>query len=173
MIKSRFVLFMQTEGINSVRLAEKLDIQASTISHIISGRNKPGFDLLAKLFLTYPALNPKWLILGEGEMYGSYHKLLADKGRIGNSPELFDSAPEEQLEYSTNFIEPELKLETVAAQNDHEQKQREKTLPEQEARQTEGFDRQPAFGHKKIEKIVILYNDGTFESYNQSIDIGR
>ncbi len=60
---------MKHEGINSTRLAEMLGIQASGISHIMSGRNKPSFDFLLKLLQRFPQLNPDWLLLDKGPMY--------------------------------------------------------------------------------------------------------
>jgi DNA-binding XRE family transcriptional regulator len=60
---------MKHEGINSTRLAEILGIQASGISHIMSGRNKPSFDFLLKLLQRFPQINPDWLLLDKGPMY--------------------------------------------------------------------------------------------------------
>ena len=60
---------MKHEGINSTRLAEILGIQASGISHIMSGRNKPSFDFMHKLLGRFPQINPDWLILDKGPMY--------------------------------------------------------------------------------------------------------
>ena len=59
---------MRSEGLSAVKLAEMIDVQPSAISHIISGRNKPGFDFLAALFARFPDISPRWMILGEGEM---------------------------------------------------------------------------------------------------------
>lgn len=60
---------MKHEGINSTRLAEILGIQASGISHIMSGRNKPSYDFLIKLLQRFPQINPDWLLLDKGPMY--------------------------------------------------------------------------------------------------------
>jgi hypothetical protein len=60
---------MKHEGINSTRLAEILGIQASGISHIMSGRNKPSYDFLLKLLQRFPQINPDWLLLDKGPMY--------------------------------------------------------------------------------------------------------
>jgi len=60
---------MKHEGINSTRLADILGIQASGISHIMSGRNKPSFDFLLKLLQRFPQINPDWLLLDKGPMY--------------------------------------------------------------------------------------------------------
>jgi hypothetical protein len=60
---------MKHEGINSTRLAEIMGIQASGVSHIMSGRNKPSFDFLLKLLQRFPQINPDWLLLDKGPMY--------------------------------------------------------------------------------------------------------
>lgn len=43
--------------------AEKLEIQPATISHILSGRNKPSFELLKKIMYAFPNIRPEWLLL--------------------------------------------------------------------------------------------------------------
>ena len=68
-MQERLKKLMRAEGLNSTRLAELLGIQASGISHIMSGRNKPSYDFLIKLLLRFPNLNPDWLLLEKGPMY--------------------------------------------------------------------------------------------------------
>ncbi len=60
---------MKSEGLTSSRLAEMLEVQPSGISHILSGRNKPGFDFLQKILRRFPQINPDWLLLDSGAMY--------------------------------------------------------------------------------------------------------
>lgn len=60
---------MKQEGLNSTRLAEMLGIQASGISHIMSGRNKPSYDFIVKLLHRFPQINPDWLLSDKGPMY--------------------------------------------------------------------------------------------------------
>jgi transcriptional regulator with XRE-family HTH domain len=60
---------MKHEGINSTKLAEMLGIQASGISHIMSGRNKPSYDFIVKLLARFPQINPDWLLIDKGPMY--------------------------------------------------------------------------------------------------------
>ncbi len=78
---------MKHEGINSTRLAEILGIQASGISHIMSGRNKPSFDFLHKLLQRFPQINPDWLLLDKGPMYRDEIK---NKGGQSSSPSAGD-----------------------------------------------------------------------------------
>jgi transcriptional regulator with XRE-family HTH domain len=68
-MESKLRQLMKHEGINSTRLAEIMGIQASGVSHIMSGRNKPSFDFLLKLLQRFPQINPDWLLLDKGPMY--------------------------------------------------------------------------------------------------------
>lgn len=47
-------------------LADTLGIQRSTISHILSGRNKPSLDFVLKIIDTYPEVELYWLLNGKG-----------------------------------------------------------------------------------------------------------
>ena len=44
-------------------LPKKLGVEASAISHIKSGRNKPSFDFVVKILAAFPHINPDWLLL--------------------------------------------------------------------------------------------------------------
>ena len=47
--------------------AEKIGVQRSSISHILSGRNKPSLDFVMKVLHTYPEVELYWLMNGKGE----------------------------------------------------------------------------------------------------------
>ncbi len=61
--------FMQSEQISSTQFADKIGVQRSSVSHILSGRNNPSFDFIRKIMLTYPQIRAEWLIMGEGAMH--------------------------------------------------------------------------------------------------------
>lgn len=46
--------------------AEKIGVQRSSISHILSGRNKPSLDFVMKILHTYPEVELYWLLKGKG-----------------------------------------------------------------------------------------------------------
>ena len=60
--------WMGIEGIKPSALADSIGVNRATISHILSGRNKPSIDFFQKLLSTYPELNSNWLITGVGFM---------------------------------------------------------------------------------------------------------
>ncbi len=49
-------------------LAKNIGVNRATISHILSGRNKPSIDFLEKLLHVYPNINANWLITGVGSI---------------------------------------------------------------------------------------------------------
>ena len=60
--------WMGIEGLKSSALADSIGVNRATISHILSGRNKPSIDFLEKLLNVYPNINTNWLISGIGYM---------------------------------------------------------------------------------------------------------
>ena len=54
--------------LNRVEFADRLKISNAVISHISSGRNKAGMDLVVNLLLSFPEIDPDWLLFGKGEM---------------------------------------------------------------------------------------------------------
>jgi len=66
--------WMEDEGLKSSALAEKIGVNRATISHILSGRNKPSIDFLMKLLHVYPNINANWLITGIGYMQNKLEK---------------------------------------------------------------------------------------------------
>lgn len=68
-MNERLLKFLSAENITQSQLADTLGVARASISHILSGRNKPGFDFLESLARNYPALSLEWLITGRGKMY--------------------------------------------------------------------------------------------------------
>jgi transcriptional regulator with XRE-family HTH domain len=68
-IASRLQVIFEREGISASIFADRIGVQRSAISHILSGRNKPGFDLLQKIIAKFPTINTEWLITGLGDPY--------------------------------------------------------------------------------------------------------
>lgn len=53
-------------NISAATFAEKLQVQRSSISHIISGRNKPSLDFVLKIINAFPEVELYWLLNGKG-----------------------------------------------------------------------------------------------------------
>lgn len=57
---------MDFYGETSSSFAEKIGVQRSSISHILSGRNKPSLDFILKVLSSFPDVELYWLINGKG-----------------------------------------------------------------------------------------------------------
>lgn len=67
-MKERIEEILRHFNISSAQFADIIDVQRSSISHIMSGRNKPSFDFIHKILLKYPLINADWLITGRGNL---------------------------------------------------------------------------------------------------------
>lgn len=87
-MKERIAQLLHEEGLTASKFAEVVGVQPSGISHILSGRNKPGYDLIVRIISCFPYIDPDWLLLGVGDMYraGSVKHTLASA-----EPTLFDA----------------------------------------------------------------------------------
>lgn len=53
-------------GLTISAFADEIGVQRSSISHLLSGRNKPSLDFVLKLVAAFPDVNLYWLLKGEG-----------------------------------------------------------------------------------------------------------
>ena len=84
----RLLQFLQAENITQAQFADTLSVARGSVSHILAGRNKPGYDFLESLLLHYPRLNLDWLMTGKGKMY---REDMAPEAPESASEELFPS----------------------------------------------------------------------------------
>ncbi|MEL0300902.1 MAG: helix-turn-helix transcriptional regulator, partial [Flavobacteriaceae bacterium] len=56
---------MELHELNASSFAEMIGVQRSSISHVLSGRNKPSLEFLAKIEATFDEVSFEWLLKGE------------------------------------------------------------------------------------------------------------
>ena len=78
----RLNVLMDYYEISAALLAEKIEVQRSSISHILSGRNKPSLEFVLKILKAFPEVELYWLLNG----VGSFPKPAEIKG---SAPTLF------------------------------------------------------------------------------------
>lgn len=64
LIQDRVKLIIKADNETSSSFADKIGVKRSNLSHVLSGRNKPSLDFLAKVIDYYPKVNASWLITG-------------------------------------------------------------------------------------------------------------
>ena len=63
-LTSRIVEIMKNKNISASDLSKQINVQKSSISHILNGRNKPSLDFIIKLTSAFDDLSIDWLING-------------------------------------------------------------------------------------------------------------
>lgn len=147
---------MKSEGLSASRLAEILESQPSRISHILSGRNNPSFDMLQKILRRFPQINPDWLLLDSSEIYrsGERNSSLSSALGSGDSPiDLFGDGTTQIIEPTPSASGQRVEnLEGVIGEN----------INQNFAPNFAQFER----AGTTVERVIIFYSDNTFCSYN-------
>lgn len=147
-MREKLLDLMKSEGLKPSQLAEILGINPAGISHILAGRNKPGFDLLQKILRRFPRINPDWLLLDSDRMYrdtvdeSSQPEAPASASRSVIGGDLFDT-----VESRSSDSTPRQMTEASPGSR--------QTLPQPPTSRTDA----------PIERIIIFYADQSFESY--------
>lgn len=104
--------------------ADRIQVQRSSISHLLSGRNKPSLDFVLRVIKEFEEVELYWLLNGKGSFPAAPHP----------------TPTEQELEKPASIVaesSPEASKGTIITSD-----------------QT-----------KKIERIVIFFDDGTFKEY--------
>lgn len=114
--------------------ADKIGVQRSSISHLLSGRNKPGLEFVIKIVENFPEVDLYWFLMD----MGTFPK-----------PEVLQ--PKEPIKQEA------IKITAPEA-----------IVPTQSHAPIQDEQSQPAKGEATaiVDKIVVLYKDGSFKSYS-------
>lgn len=66
---------LKFHSLSASAFADKVKVQRSSISHLLTGRNKPSLDFVLKVVSTFSDVNLYWLLLGQGTFPASTNKL--------------------------------------------------------------------------------------------------
>lgn len=169
-MKDRLSKFIGEEQLTPGKLAEIVGVQPSSISHLLSGRNKPGFDFISNLLRRFPHLNPYWLILGIEPMYNSdaEHTFVNKKqndAESSNYKELFTVSANSNINIAAGDL-PQLNRiqadQTKQSPPVNSVKSHETTINNSEPKQSTIVN--PTDGNH-IERVIVFMSDGTFTSY--------
>ena len=152
-MNTRLEQFIAAENISQAEFADTIGVARASVSHILSGRNKPSFDFITGMMQHYPRLNMEWLLAGKGKMYKE--PLGAATTPVPEVPE-----PEATQDLFTPDPLPTTPRESrISAPTDD--RPADPVLPNGE---TGLSDRNQLIdSQRKILKIVIFYDDNTFQ----------
>ena len=61
----RLIEIMDNHQLNAAAFAEKIGVQRSSLSHILSKRNKPSLDFILKINENFEKIELNWLLFGK------------------------------------------------------------------------------------------------------------
>ena len=136
----RLQQFLSAENISQAQFADSIEVARASVSHVLAGRNKPGYDFIRSISEHYPKLNLEGLIRGRGKMYKTSVQpveetagdTLFGEGLFGSQELENEPVAQEQGSHSAP-------LSTTAATNTPETKER------------------------SITRIIVFYDDNTFQ----------
>ena len=77
-MENRIQNIIEKYGLSSNAFANEIDVNRSTVSHILSGRNKPSIEVLQKILKRFPDISANWLLLGQGSMLATQTQALEE-----------------------------------------------------------------------------------------------
>lgn len=119
-ISERIRMIIESHQITAGVFADKIGVQRSNVSHVLSGRNKPSFEFLEKVLLAFPRVSAQWLLTGN-----------QTEAVVNESLQI------EQIETKSRFTNVKNEDLKVLSTN----------------------------SEKKVVKIVVFYDDFSFDAY--------
>lgn len=153
-MQDRIKQILINEQLSSSKFADRIGVQRSSVSHILSGRNNPSMDFIQKILSSFPNINADWLLTGKGKMYSSI-----------TQPTIFDMHENEQtkeVSEVTTSVPNNLFSSNIpqSEQNNSGNDTKDEKILLSEEDINKNID-----SNKRIEKIVIFYTDKTFNEY--------
>lgn len=146
-MNQRLQQFLSAENISQAQFADSIDVARASVSHVLAGRNRPGYDFIRSIAEHYPKLNLEWLITGKGKMYKQDYPAAPAPVPVASEP-----AAAVTLFGESSFA-PEEKEEEILPPP-------EKTAPE--ARESASSADLPVSG-RSISRIIVFYDDNTYQ----------
>lgn len=131
----RLEVVFEYYGLNASAFADKIGVQRSSLSHLLSGRNKPSLDFILKMLEHFPEIDLYWILNGKGKF-----------------PR--ESKSDTSVEKQSDVI-PNVKREPAPSSFVDQSEPRAVQPKEPSVEKTE----------QAIDKIIVFYTDGTFSEY--------
>ena len=158
--KERVELIMKIYNLTPSQFADRAGIQRASVSHILSGRNKPSLEVMLKIYESFPGLDMAWLMTGKG---------------VAPEPQTSQSVVEEQLPFSMPELFSQPKTDDISssavAHTPVVQKTQKPVVqrpvaaeraPRRSSARAAQADAVPS--PRRIKEIRIFYTDGTYET---------
>ena len=161
-LSDKIELLIKRKQMSSSQFADVLGIPRSSISNILSGRNKPSLDVVQKILTAFPEVSAEDLLFEDRTLLVSAAKLPTTPSGQEILPltNLFD-APNDTASESIKNNLPE---STIVRSNLRRSTKEVNlgSLPTSNDSVSELTPTSVKSHQKKIERVIIFYSDGTF-----------
>ncbi|WP_413998298.1 helix-turn-helix domain-containing protein [Flavobacterium sp. W1B] len=144
----RLEIILDYYGLNASAFADKIGVQRSSLSHLLSGRNKPSLDFILKILDVFPDVDLYWILNGKGSFPKTIEAFQSQENKIVEF-----TKPDVPTPTDTSLI-PEDLFSEVNKPNIRNN-EIAKNIAIQNA--VDNSD--------EIEKIVFFYKNGTFKVF--------
>lgn len=148
--------------------ADEIGVQRSSISHILSGRNRPSFDIIQKIIKRFPELGYEW-IMEEDSQPANKPSLNNGNGQHTMRPPRFNQpvspqqSPDQQTENFRNQ-RSEIAPIPIPQQEPHFSAAADLT----QHNRANSANTTSSGVAKKADRIIVFYTDGSFQEYTLS-----
>ncbi|MFV5696391.1 helix-turn-helix domain-containing protein [Flavobacterium sp. LB3P122] len=147
----RLEIILDYYSLNASSFADKIGVQRSSLSHLLSGRNKPSLDFILKILEVFPDVDLYWILNG--------------KGNFPKNSEQFDKK-ENNVEQIVKLNISTLPLTEIIPENLFSEIKIPNSIPALETKKAENQNTLKDSISSDVEKIVFFYKDGTFKVFN-------
>ena len=146
----RLEIILDYYSLNASSFADKIGVQRSSLSHLLSGRNKPSLDFILKILEVFPDVDLYWILNG--------------KGNFPKNSEQFDKTVN-NVEQVVKHNIPTPPSAEIIPENLFSEIKIPNPIPALETKKIENQNSSKESHSDEIDKIVIFYKNGTFKSY--------
>lgn len=147
----RLEIILDYYSLNASSFADKIGVQRSSMSHLLSGRNKPSLDFVMKIMEVFPDVDLYWILNGAGSFPKNEEQSLNLKDEIVSEI----VKPLTPISSSEDFAAGDLFSEI-----NYKQEVKTETKNPVEVKNSNFISEEG-----EIEKIVFFYKNGTFKVY--------
>lgn len=153
----RIQLILKSKNLSSSQFADEIQVQRSSVSHILTGRNKPSLDFVSKILSSYPELNSDWLLFGKGQMIKKQESIQKNS-KIEEKPKKIDKSPILQKNEEIIF-DGEIPENIKTGKNVGKSKNSDFSA----------YSSQTNKSLSKIKKIIVFYENNTFHEFTPDV----
>ena len=157
-INDKIKQVLLTRNLSPSHLADDIGVQRSSISHILSGRNRPSLDIIQKIVRRFPEFTYEWFL--EDDIQLSTEQPITDGPSINQvgSDRRHNRSEPTVVAYSTGHAERTDNLNRPIIP-------KRGTALESSPQNQPSPVEQPNIQGKQIDRILIFYTNGTFREY--------